>query len=257
MKDQLQKFINDRILDYTKYVRNEDVKSISASQIGNDLLQNYLIALFPNEPQLSITQATFGSLTHGTMEQILRGNVFVQDNESEMNVYTEMACSAPLPNGWTVTGTVDMLLEGVTNRVIVDHKLTKVYAGKMFNQSSMSHQYTTQLNTYSYMFSRTDQLPTSMFLNMMYKDADPLKNESAQELIEVPAIPNDEMEQRLVNVTNELEAAIDSGELPPKCTNLWSRKVAKGPYAGTEIDSKCEFYCSQNKICPHFTSKLD
>jgi len=254
MKEELQKFLDEKVLEYTKYTRNDELKSISASQVGNDVLQNYLIALFPNEPQIEISQNTFGSLTHGTMQNIFAGEIFnIENSDYPYNVITEFSGERVLPNGWKITGTADIVMEKPYNRIIIDHKLTKIYAGKMFLEGKYDHQYTKQLNAYRWIFDVNPSEKTDMYLNMMYKDADPLKNEKAQELIEVPEI---EIQDELLRVTTELETAIDSGELPPRCYNLWKRTPRKGPYKDIEIEARCEFYCSQNKVCPYFKSKI-
>ena len=91
---------------------------------------------------------------------------------------------------------------------------------------------------------------TKLFIDAFIKDADKLKAEPSYKQIEVEA-NNDFITNYLVETTEELQGWIESGEVPPKCDDVWLRKPKGFDYA---IPSRCMFYCAHGRsgLCPHF-----
>jgi len=53
----------------------------------------------------------------------------------------------------------------------------------------------------------------------------------------------------VVAITDSLQTYIESGQIPPQCSDVWIRNVK-----GKSVRTRCEFYCSHGKagLCPHY-----
>ena len=239
------------IKKHTKYTRSGVIKSFSGSQFGNTLLQNYLITLYGSQEEDCISQSDIGSVFHKGMEDIFRTESFSNNNPEF--IFLENKVSRELPNGWALTGTIDRthpILGADNHTQIRDYKLTKKYSGKTVHKE-WYHPYKLQLN--SYLYSSTKLLkPTKLFLDLFYKDADVLLKEPGYEEIEVPVF--EDFEEIALRVTDELEAAIDSGITPPECTvkEKWLRKLK----SGNTVPSRCMAYCGVASKCPYYQTSL-
>jgi hypothetical protein len=228
------------IKSISKYERTTEPKHISASAIGGDMLQNYLRIKNPDKlkEEEEVTQSSLGSVFHKGLEA--EGKKMYKPDEVEF----EVEVKRELPNGWTLTGTIDMVDH--INEEIHDYKLSKTYAAKMVKKE-MTHTYRFQLNAYKYLLNK----PYSMVLDFFMKDQKPLDGERAYEIITVNDI--DSFEYKLVSITDELQGYLDRNEEPPKCDEwlIYSRKLK------TTINQKCLLYCDVSHLCPHSNQHLD
>jgi hypothetical protein len=70
------------------------------------------------------------------------------------------------------------------------------------------------------------------------------------QIIKAPEIDPKEILDHACKMTNELERYIDTGAIPPKCDEVWPRKVK-----GKTIPVRCVQYCSYRDVCPHYNPK--
>ncbi len=221
--------------DISSYERIDKENHISASMLGNDVLQNYLIIKNPDLVQkFEIGQHTIGSVFHKGIECV--GQQKYDKNQIEF----ELKVERKLENGWTLTGTIDMV--DYENMVIHDFKLSKKYALKMLKKEEL-HSYKLQLNAYKYALD----LDYDMVLDFFMKDQDILKHELAYEQYVVQDIKD--FRFHLYAIVNELDMYLSDDKLPPEC-DTWLRKTKQGM-----VKSKCAFYCSVASVCPYYTGK--
>ncbi len=226
----------------SKYTPSPIEKSISCSQIGSDILQLYLAKTNKIEEPFEVSQASIGSIFHLGMEEAAK-NFSKQDNNNIIHIEHDM--SKQLSNGWTLTGTADLITKEGNSFVIKDHKLTKQYTAKMVREAIRKHQpngYISQMNGYRFLFNPE----ADMVLSMFYKDQDVVKSELAFEEIMVPYI--NDIEKQVINITNQLQHHLDTKTTPPKCADLWWRKPKN---SNTSIPSRCKFYCNVSESCPY------
>jgi len=220
------------ILEETKYIGSDIKNSISASQVTTEPLQQYLKWKYGNIEDDKVGQNTLGSILHLGMEQILK----------EKSALTEYSMEYKLWNDWTITGTADLIVDGA----IYDYKFTKEYSRKMWLKDKENHQYTIQLNTLRYLWK---QLPSDiktepkMYIVWFIKDAK--QGEPTMIIDEVPLIKH--IEDILIDATNELRQWVENDIEPPVCKDKWTRKIK-----GNTVHTKCMYYCSYNKVCPHY-----
>ena len=230
----------------SKYIPSPIEKSISASQLGNDLLQLYLAKTTTQEEEVfEIGQAELGSIFHLGMEAAAYD--MMQDPDSNI-AFIEKQLKLELSNGWTITGTADLITKTGDQYTIYDYKLTKLYSGKIIKDAIRKNQpngYITQLNAYRLMFDYGINQDSSAMLSMFYKDQNILKNDVAYEEIQVPVLNG--IEQTAVDITNKLQEHIDNKTVPEICSDLWWRKIKN-----TSVPTRCDNYCSVKNSCPYY-----
>ena len=224
------------------YIPSPIEKSISASQLGNDLLQLYLAKTTTQEEEVfEVGQAELGSIFHLGMETAAKQ--LMQDPDSNI-LHVEHSMVKELPNGWFLTGTIDLISKEGDKVVLSDHKLTKSYASKMIKEAIRKNQpnsYITQLNAYRLMYDENAEMQLEIFC----KDQNILKNEPAYEQIQVPVLNG--IEQTAVDITNKLQEHIDNETIPEQCSDLWWRKIK-----GISKPTRCDNYCSVKNSCPYY-----
>ncbi|MHA1691824.1 MAG: PD-(D/E)XK nuclease family protein [Candidatus Heimdallarchaeaceae archaeon] len=230
----------------SKYIPSPIEKSISASQLGNDLLQLYLAKTTTQEEEVfEIGQAELGSIFHLGMEAAAKQ--LMQDPNSNI-LHVEHSMVKELPNGWFLTGTIDLISKEGDKVVLSDHKLTKQYASKMIKEAIRKNQpnsYITQLNAYRLMYDENAEMKLELFL----KDQNILKDEPAYEQIQVPVLNG--IEQTAVDITNKLQEYLDNKTVPEICSDLWWRKVGN-----SSIKTRCKFYCNVKNVCPYYQDSM-
>lgn len=240
--------IQEVILNATKYIRKKGELRFSASMFGNTDLQNFLTIIYGAEDSKEIGQSEIGSIAHIGMQTII-------NNENNPNILTEedFIIENYENTGWNLTGTADVVehVQSLNTLRIDDYKFTKVYAGKSVKKEPL-HAYRKQLNVLKILaVNKYEDIKNfNMFLDMFYKDADPLKGEQAFEQIEVDEITD--MKEMLVDKITALDVIIKSGDMPPECATAdqWIRKLKNG----NVVKSRCEVYCSVKHVCPYYTA---
>jgi hypothetical protein len=215
--------------------------------IGSELLQNYLRII--NEPvqEKQLRDTTLGTIFHIGMAEIAK-------NFYERVVYTEYSMNTKLSNGWVVSGTADLIVHFENYIEIHDYKLAKKYTAKMVKQDikmGKEHSYALQLQTLHYLWNRKNSkyLDNKLFIDFFLKDTKIQDQEKVLEQVEIEPKANEDMEEILLQKTNELQSYIEEGKIPPKCTYTWPRSVK-----GRLVQFKCAYYCSQSEVCPYYDS---
>ena len=259
--------IKDIVLSGTEYVsgyiNTDDRYVISASMIGKEPLQNYLSILHGKVHNEEINDSTLGSVFHLGMEKIMidykvRANHDIWGIEHSMHVL--------LQNGWIISGTADLITEEENNHYAIhDYKLSKTYAKTMMKKELATHDYTKQLQVLEFLFINNNKRPTLingstvLACEFFVKDAKAINFESTHETIIVPNKKgtvehnaSTEMEKEIIKITDELQTYLESGTVPPQCSDLWWR-VNKGK----RIPIKCMLYCSHGSagLCPYYDPK--
>jgi len=230
------------------YVNENDDYVISASMVGREPLQNYLDIIYGKQEVDDITDMFIGSCFHEGMRTYMNKEA----NYDKSIIGVEKPLHTKLSNGWIISGTADLIVTDNDTVEIHDYKTTKAYAVKMFDKEPLSHQYNMQLNVLGYLWKQMHpsfEGEIKLVLDFFVKDADKLKSEPTLVQREVQQLTNKEIEETLLQKTNELQSYIESGQIPPKCEQLWPRKVN-----GVFMNSRCEIWCQFKRICPHYES---
>lgn len=245
------------ILEGTKYDGlRENPYTFSASMSGNTMLQNYLIIVHGSIESTRIGDNTLGSVFHRGMEEIIIEHALVQ-SDTTLFFRVEEKASKTLSNGWVISGTADLVIyKKVINSdkefidSIHDYKLVKQYAVKKILENPAGHHYAKQLHINRWI--RDKAIAANLYIETFAKDANALVMEPTYQQIEVKPEPMNNTQIYLEEVTTQLQEWIESGEIPPKCDDLWLRKLNKT--STTVIPSRCMFYCAHGKagLCPHY-----
>jgi len=254
--------LKNLIVEGTKYVsgfvNKDDDYVISASMVANDPLQNYLAIVHGKGTETEITDATLGSVFHLGMEQLVKDKM-----KTDATIYgAEVAMHHKLDNGWILSGTADLIVEPTPhNYEIHDYKLTKKYTRKMTEKDIHTSGYTKQLHVLDALFRRDTTLDRTMIdgdielhCDFFLKDTVAVNHENVFQPLIIPnKVGTEEMNSadvlfaEVVEITNSLQSYLESGTIPPVCTDRWPRNVK-----GKVISSRCEFYCSHKAVCPHY-----
>jgi len=218
------------------YHGNKEPKHISGSQFGSSMLQLWLANKYGKDIKpFRVGQNTIGSIFHLGMETAAK-QLFGEE------VLTEHAVSRVLPNGWTITGTIDLVDR--EEKEIVDYKTGKMYSLKVQKQEPR-HGYNLQLNAYKWAAKLPDY---RMYDAFFMKDNKEIIGEKAYIKHEVKDIPTFVTEA--VDFTNELQDWIERDEAPPKC-DTWMRMDDTKAKGGKLVPSRCLLYCDVAQSCPH------
>ena len=187
------------------------------------------------------TAATFGSVFHLGAELAFK-DILDVDVESSMKI--------KLSNGWTISGSVDLILHQFNQ--IIDWKTTTATAISKVHSEGKDGNYPLQMAVYKYLLWKTEGKLYNTSLGMIDKSFSYFKTNKNDQLtfVEVDTYSPEEIEQKLLDATNELQHYIDLDIIPDQCANLWFMK-RKGQPA---VAMKCKFYCDQSSSCPHYNS---
>ena len=236
-------FIEKILCEAAGYSGNMDSgkKEISASQLGNDTLQLFLKYKYGSKDVTKFEANTFGSIFHMGAELAFK---------DIPNVDTEHSMRHELSNGWTVTGSVDLILHDY--ELIVDHKTTTSTAIIKNQSETANGDYQLQLGVYRYLLWKTQNKLYNTSLSMVDKTYSYFKANKNDQLtfINVETHTVEDIEQLLLDKTNELQHYIDLDIAPDRCSNVFPYK-RKG--AATK-PMRCIYYCDNNNNCPHYSS---
>ena len=250
-------FVKKVMLEGTKYSnKSKNPYTITASMIGNDLLQNYLTVINGSQPTKKIDDTVLGSVFHRGMEEIIKEKLNGDSGgvTRDLSISTEQNLQHDLPNGWTVSGTADLKLVvlGSAHKSIRDFKLTKMYAINKIRENLAEHNYTSQLNVLKWLDSKdyTGIGSYTLIIDAFAKDTKAVNGEEVHNPIEAPQKHNDVIEAELLQITNLLQQHVESGEIPDQCEELWIRRMRNG----TSIPTRCAYYCAHGKSgkCPYY-----
>ena len=233
-------FIEATLCEAAGYSGNMDPgkREISASQLGNDMLQLYLKYKHGSTNGTKFEANTLGTTFHAGAELAFK---------DIPNVDTEHSMRHKLPNGWTATGSVDLILHDY--ELIVDHKTTTSTAITKNQSESPNGAYQLQLGVYRYLLWKTQDKLYNTSLSMIDKTYSYFKANKNDQLtfISVETHSPEDIEQLLLDKTNELQQYIDLDIAPDRCTNLFPYK-RKGEAVR---NMRCLYYCDQSEHCPY------
>ncbi len=259
------------ILKETKYVSGfqgtDDQYMISASMIGNDMLQNYLSIIYgKGEPDDKFGDNTMGTVFHSGMERIVNiYNANKEDDNSYPLLTPELSMFTKLSNGWILSGTADLIVETEPGRYeIRDYKLTKKYTVKKLKEDMTNNSYVKQLQALSAIFRTESKYwngdtiveEPELIVDFFVKDSIAAKKEPVHTPIKVPHKSgttemkgSDVVLAEVVEITNSLQSYIESGTIPPICKDTWKKNVG-----GRTIPMRCVMYCDHGKKgrCPRY-----
>ena len=243
MKTNYKDFTEQLLLKGTVYTGNKEpgIKQFSASMLCNDPLQNYLKFKHGSKDGNKFEANTFGSCFHLGVEQIFK------DVE---NVDTELSMKHELSNGWIISGSVDLILHQFEK--ILDWKTTTATAISKVHQEGKDSAYALQLGVYKYLLLKTEDKLYNTSLGMVDKGYSYFKVNKNDQLsfIDLETYTSDEIEEKLLAKTNELQHYIDLDIMPDKCANVFPMK-RKGE---AMKPMRCLYYCDQKDHCPYYYS---
>ena len=241
--------LEEEILKATEYKSGYKQKDneyvISASMVGNELLQNYLSIVFGKQKQKQIKDPTLGTIFHRGMDAL------IQRDNNYLEIQKEFPMYMKLENDWILSGTADLIVMQNFNYEIHDYKFAKSYTMKMFKKEINTHSYTKQLIALKFLLKEQVLAdPIELYCDFFLKDAKIIEGEKILHQIKVESnLVESTFIENLINHTNELQKYIEEGKVPPKCKDTWPRKL-KGKF----VQMKCQYYCSQGAAgnCPYY-----
>ena len=214
-------------------------KHVSASQIGGDLLPIWLSKTAKRDVNNRIGLAYIGSAFHLGMEEAL-------NDKMDERYDTEVVAKRVLPNGWTITGTADVIDTEKEN--IHDYKTTgnSGYKQKRKDAKDVKSQFSVQGSCLLYVNNFKGQFYGEVFI----RDWKPWHKDhpaNAYQQLPVDTMCHNQTEVYLVQKTDKLQGYIERDEAPPECDDvMWM------VYEGNRIKLKCEYYCDFKNSCPHY-----
>lgn len=239
-----KEFYEEEILKATTYSGNKEPgrKQFSGSMIGNTTLQNYL--KFKNG---SKDDNVFGANTHGSVYHLGAETIFNKVPDTA----TEVSFSYRLCNGWLITGTIDLMLKNF--KMIVDHKVTTSTTIQKVRKEGKYNNYALQQAVYRWLVYKNTDETYNCGLGVVDKNHSHFKENKNRNLepMDLDVYDFDEIEELLINKTNELQEYIDLDQEPPQCTSkekwIYARKGKKAKAM------RCHHYCDQNVNCQYFS----
>ena len=234
--------IEEILIKETQYKGNNEpnIRQISASQFGDDMLQIWLRYKYGVPKSDKFTQSTLGSLVHKGIEAILSK---YDEIETEKDVEKEF------DNEWKLSGSIDIVDN--KNKVIYDVKVTKHYTIEQLRKEP-EHHYVWQLSVYRYLMKHLTGIDYDIKLLAILKDGTDFDSRTGSakdhiKIIDLEPISYDEVEKRFYDITYDIEVHETLGSKPEQCKDLWFRKRN-----GTLIPIRCEVYCAYKDVCPYY-----
>ena len=225
------------LLDATQYKGNKEPgsKSLSGSELNNELLQIWLRQKYGVIESDSFEQNTIGSLMHLSIQEVLKKEYLIEYSLNEKQ-----------DNGWELTGSIDLL--SIRDREIIDIKSTKQYTVEKV-LTEPDHQYIWQLSAYKFLADRYFNMDFDTKILFVLKDGGydfrKMVNKPSLELINITPKSHKEVLDKFNNIVEQLSILGD--EHPQQCKDLWWRKTKNG-----SVPVRCMQYCSYNKVCPYY-----
>ena len=244
MAQNYKDFAEKVLLKAAEYTGNKEpgIKQFSASMLGNDVLSNYLKFKHGSKDGIKFEANTFGSIFHLGAELAFKD---IPDVDTECSMKVELS------NGWTISGSVDLVLHEF--KQIVDWKTTTTTAISKVHQEGKDSAYALQLGVYKYLLLKTEDKLYNTSLGMVDKGYSYFKVNKNDQLtfVDVETYTPDEIEEKLLAKTNELQHYIDLDIMPDKCANIFPMKRKGEPMK----PMRCLYYCDQKDHCPYYYSE--
>lgn len=218
---------------YTCSIKPDD-KSLSASSFNLEPQQLVLRYKYGNiEPEWTFNESVFGSIEHLGFESIFKNNPR----------YECEAKGIAIINGWTITGSVDLL----------DKKFKSIYDWKILNSNSFKkainkESYIANMSIYRLLFPEYNN--TFLFaINKSGKSS----NKSFYDIVDVSDSiwSPDKTKDHIVDLTTNIEQWLIKPKIIPECKVWQFGRTKQGRPA------KCELYCSWKDVCPVYTKRLN
>ena len=234
--------IEQVLVTAAKYSGNQQShkKQLSASQLGNDDLQIYLKYMHGGKDSSHFEANTFGSIYH------LGAEVAFKDIPG---AETEVPLQYALSNGWLITGTVDLLWDKY--KMIADHKTTTATSIGSTVKDGKHSSHGLQMAVYQWLLWKNRNISNyTAVLPMVDKSFSYFKKNKYNQLnfIIIDTHSMEDIEQMLLDKTNQLQQYIDLEQQPPECENLFWY----GPKGGRRKKMRCLHYCDQADHCDAF-----
>ena len=241
------------IVDYEKLLlaatgysgnKKKEQKLISASSLGNDMLQLYLDYRHGKTEDKKFEASNVGSMFQLGVDKACGDAMEGFENPQYISA---KRFTHTLPNGWVVSGEIDQL--DTVNKVIIDNKVSTATAKKKVLTEGLGHQYALQLGVYKYLVHKNLGEDYSGALAFVDKSASYFKPTSGDTMnyMNVKTYDYEEIEELLIKKSNELQEYIDLDEEPGVCENRF-------PFKSKSITKmmRCIHYCSFNQVCEHY-----
>lgn len=223
------------IENYKFYDRTKHRYTLSASTIGNDILQLWHEQVGTEENQYRLGDMDAGSIMHLGLEQIFKSN---KDLVIEERYQKQIG-------KWTISGKMDIIDE--KEKIIYDIKTGKNYSRKKLLEEKEKNQYAIQLAVYNWLLCGGYKTKILWIL----KDSDITKNQPVFIVDDVPIMDEFAIEEYINSKINLLDVYLDSNEIPNECQDKWTRTINK-----VTVNSKCMYYCKYSNNCKYFKPSI-
>ena len=228
--------ITQALLVGTKYTGSKQPmeKKISASNYDLELRQLYLNYVYGTQDN----QTDFGANTAGSLLQLGVDIIFADNPNYKIAIRKQKL----LPNGWAVSGEVDLI--DLTTNSIIDFKLL---AGGGYNKAIKHESYIANMSIYRWLFD--NQFPNS-YLYAINKAGSKVKDNIYDIVNITDNLWNvDQVEQILTDKTEELNYLVDNPDEIPICD-----KFKYGRSSETKQPNLCAHYCDVNHLCDDYNN---
>ncbi len=228
--------------------RKSGQKIISASSLGNDMLQLYLDFKHGKSEDTKIEASNIGSIFQlGVDKACELEEAMAIDQELEPQYISARRLTYELSNGWTVSGEIDQI--DTVNKVIIDNKLSTGTALKKVHEQGKSHSYALQLAVYKFLMWKDTGEDYSGALAFGDKSASYFKPNSGDSMnyLNVETHDYKDIEQMLLEKSNTLQEFLDNDLEPTICADRFPKKER-----GRTKPMRCIHYCNYSKHCKHY-----
>ena len=236
---------NKIVLSETQYsgTRNPEDKIISASSLGKEV--QYL--LMQKISGKNVEKKEIDASTLGSIHQL--GLDAICEKHSDQYEYA-VRLKHKLPNGWIVSGEFDILDK--KNNVIIDGKLlgSSGYKNTIKNKDNPHGDYNLQVGVLSYLVHKERGIKCSGGLSVFNKGGTKAK-ENVYSLIDIAILDYDEIEELLLEKTNDIDSAEKNGLDETEHCDIYKFGKFNGKPA------RCELYCDYKDICNTFKSNAN
>ena len=236
----------EKLLEAAEYSGNREPnkKIFSASSLSSTLLQKYLKFKHGTSKQKKFESNTLGSIYQLGVDKAFEGD------DNYQNAYR---IKHEISNGWIISGEMDQVDNEY--KIIFDNKVTTPTAiGKVFSEKEKNG-YALQLSVYRWLMYKEHGELYSAILPMVDKNSSYFKDNKYDQLtFAEPVLTSlEEIEDKLLEATNELDHYIDLDIEPEKCDkkDLWLFKPRGSAKAKP---MRCIYYCDVSKHCKHYNS---
>lgn len=243
-KPKWAKDLEQLLLDGTKSSGSRGPKErvISASSLGRE--PYYLMLQYLHGK--SDDQEEFGANTIGSIYQ-LGLDKLIENTDKEGRYVTAKRMKYTLPNGWVVSGEMDIL--DLVEKVIIDGKLLSGGGYKSAIENKIDTNYNLQLAVYIFLLYKTEGIEAVGALHACNKAGSAVKKDiySNFELITHSV---EKIEELLIKKTDEVQKYIDLDTMPSEICDVFKFGKTNG------TPNRCRTYCDYNKVCPYAKDRI-